>query len=100
MVEGTPLLREHTPKGYRKFESSRLRQIQETRIAHGVAGFFIEKAFEAELLGMSQSPFAVLLGVSVRTLQEWEQCRREPSGAAKTLLKIAVAAPELVRLSA
>ena len=28
MDEGTPLLREHTPKGYRKFESSRLRQIQ------------------------------------------------------------------------
>ena len=29
MVEGTPLLREHTPKGYRKFESSRLRQMSE-----------------------------------------------------------------------
>jgi len=39
--------------------------------------------------GLSQSKFAVLLGVSVRTLQDWEQERRAPSGAAKTLLLIA-----------
>lgn len=39
--------------------------------------------------GLSQSEFAELLGVSVRTLQDWEQGRREPSGAARTLLLIA-----------
>jgi len=39
--------------------------------------------------GLSQSRFAVLLGVSVRTLQDWEQGRRSPSGAARTLLLIA-----------
>lgn len=39
--------------------------------------------------GLSQAKFAVLLGVSVRTLQDWEQERRAPSGAAKTLLLIA-----------
>jgi len=39
--------------------------------------------------GLSQSKFAVLLGVSVRTLQDWEQGRRVPSGAARTLLLIA-----------
>ena len=39
--------------------------------------------------GLSQSEFAKLLGVSVRTLQEWEQGRRSPSGPAKTLLTIA-----------
>lgn len=39
--------------------------------------------------GLSQSRFAQLLGVSVRTLQEWEQGRRAPSGAARTLLLIA-----------
>jgi putative transcriptional regulator len=40
-------------------------------------------------VGLSQSEFARLLGVSVRTLQEWEQGRRAPSGAARTLLIIA-----------
>ncbi len=39
--------------------------------------------------GLSQSKFAALLGVSVRTLQDWEQGRRMPSGAARTLLLIA-----------
>jgi putative transcriptional regulator len=39
--------------------------------------------------GLSQTEFAKLLGVSVRTLQDWEQGRRQPSGAAKSLLKIA-----------
>ena len=39
--------------------------------------------------GLSQSKFATLLGVSVRTLQDWEQGRRAPSGAARTLLLIA-----------
>lgn len=39
--------------------------------------------------GLSQVHFARLLGVSVRTLQEWEQGRRAPSGAARTLLMIA-----------
>jgi len=34
---------------------------------------------------LSQSAFAALLGVSIRTLQDWEQGRREPSGAAKSL---------------
>ena len=42
-----------------------------------------------EKTGLSQSRFAVLLGVSVRTLQDWEQGRRAPSGAARTLLMIA-----------
>ena len=44
-------------------------------------------------LGLSQADFAAMLGVSVRTLQDWEQGRREPSGAAKALLKVTVAAP-------
>jgi putative transcriptional regulator len=43
--------------------------------------------------GLSQAEFAALLGVSVRTLQEWEQGRRNPSGAARTLLTIAARNP-------
>ncbi len=43
---------------------------------------------------LSQSKFSDLLGVSVRTLQDWEQGRAKPSGAAKTLLKIAELNPE------
>jgi putative transcriptional regulator len=46
-----------------------------------------------EKTGLSQSRFAELLGVSVRTLQEWEQGRRAPSGAARTLLLIAAKNP-------
>jgi putative transcriptional regulator len=42
-----------------------------------------------EKVGLSQSTFAILLGVSVRTLQDWEQGRRAPSGAARTLLLVA-----------
>ena len=38
--------------------------------------------------GLTQQKFASLLGVSLRTLQEWEQGRKNPSGAARTLLKI------------
>ena len=41
-----------------------------------------------EQTGLSQAVFARLLGVSVRTLQEWEQGRRAPSGAARTLLLV------------
>lgn len=44
--------------------------------------------------GLSQSAFAGLLGVSVRTLQEWEQGRREPRGPAKALLRVAYRHPE------
>jgi putative transcriptional regulator len=50
-----------------------------------------------ESTGLSQSRFARLLGVSVRTLQEWEQERRAPSGAARTLLMIAAKNPRALR---
>ncbi len=48
-------------------------------------------------VGLSPAQFSTLLGVSVRTLQDWEQGRRQPSGAARTLLKIAKTRPEVLR---
>lgn len=54
-------------------------------------------AMTREQTGLSQVQFAKLLGVSVRTLQDWEQGRRAPSGAARTLLTIAAKNPELLR---
>jgi putative transcriptional regulator len=49
---------------------------------------------EAQKTGLSQSQFATLMGVSVRTLQAWEQGRKQPSGAARTLLTIASTNPK------
>jgi putative transcriptional regulator len=49
-----------------------------------------------ERTGLSQERFATLLGVSFRTLQDWEQGRRAPSGAARTLLLIAERNPKAI----
>lgn len=45
---------------------------------------------------LSQSEFATMLGVSVKTLQNWEQGRRTPHGAARVLLQVAAKHPEAV----
>jgi putative transcriptional regulator len=47
--------------------------------------------------GLTQAQFAALLGVSKRTLEQWEQGRRAPSGAAKTLIRVAELHPEVLR---
>ncbi len=47
--------------------------------------------------GLSQAQFADALSISKRTLQEWEQGRRSPSGAAQTLIRIAKNHPEVVK---
>jgi putative transcriptional regulator len=44
--------------------------------------------------GLSQAKFAALLGISVNTLQNWEQGRRQPEGPARVLLRVAAAHPE------
>ena len=49
-----------------------------------------------EKLDKSQSEFALMIGVSVGTLQNWEQGRRKPAGPAKVLLKIAAKHPKIV----
>jgi putative transcriptional regulator len=49
-----------------------------------------------ERLGLSQSRFASIIGFSVRTLQNWEQGRREPEGPAKALLRVVDREPQAV----
>lgn len=49
-----------------------------------------------EKAGVSQRDFAAMLGVSLRTLQEWEQGRRTPTGPAMNLLRVYEAHPETV----
>ncbi len=46
--------------------------------------------------GLSQAQFARALHISPRTLQEWEQGRRKPSGAARALIEIAFKHPEVI----
>lgn len=76
------------------FESKRdlgaelLQSIREMKA--GKTSVVLSPATQArQMTGLSQSQFASLLGVSVRTLQGWEQGRKQPSGAARTLLTIA-----------
>ena len=47
-------------------------------------------------LGMSQTEFAMMIGVSVATLRNWEQGRRVPEGPARALLKVAATRPDAV----
>lgn len=57
----------------------------------------VSNAMQArQSMGVSQLEFAKKLGVSVRTYQEWEQGRRTPTGAAKTLLTLIIKKPELI----
>jgi putative transcriptional regulator len=49
-----------------------------------------------ENLGLSQNKFAKLLGISLSTLQNWEQGRRKPDGPAKVLLNVAANFPEAI----
>ena len=46
--------------------------------------------------GLTQTGFAELLGVSIKTLQNWEQGRTQPSGAANTLIKVAMHSPKVL----
>lgn len=46
--------------------------------------------------GLSQEKFAAMLGISVRTLQNWEQGRRKPHGPARVLLQVADEHPEAI----
>lgn len=83
-----------------KFQADLLASVKQMRRGHAarVSKVRLPAAAQARAsIGLSQQEFALLLGVSARTLQDWEQGRREPTGAARTLLKVAVKHPKLLR---
>lgn len=99
-------MRKMTEKQWKKWEESRdigkeilkgVRDIKAGRIGrrYTTESYPIVRAREKS--GLSQAEFARLLGVSVRTIQDWEQGRREPSAAAKTLIKVAELHPTVLR---
>ena len=88
------------PSEVRKFQADLLASVKQMRRGQAERATKVESPAAAEArasVGVSQQEFAQLLGVSARTLQDWEQGRREPTGAARTLLKVAVKHPKLLR---
>ncbi|MGU7773708.1 helix-turn-helix domain-containing protein [Burkholderia sp. MR1-5-21] len=74
-----------------------VRQMKGREVARATRVEPTEASVARAKVGMSQSAFASLLGVSVRTYQDWEQGRRNPTGAAQTLLRVAVQHPEALK---
>lgn len=88
------------PSDVAKFQEDLLASVQQMRRGQAARTTQVSVATAAEArarVGLSQQEFAALLGVSARTLQDWEQGRREPTGAAKTLLRVAVSHPDVLR---
>jgi putative transcriptional regulator len=85
----------HALESKRDLGAEILQSIKDMKAGKGKA--ILSPAVEArQATGLSQAQFAALLGVSLRTLQGWEQGRKQPSGAARTLLAIARANPRAV----
>jgi putative transcriptional regulator len=88
------------PSENAKFEADLLESVRQMRRGQAARVTQVKLTAAAEArqkVGMSQLEFALLLGVSARTLQDWEQGRREPTGAAKTLLRVAEKHPTILR---
>ena len=88
------------PSDVEKFQKDLLASVKQMKRGQAVRTTKVKLTAAAEArvtVGMSQQEFAELLGVSPRTLQHWEQGRREPTGAARTLLQVAVKHPKVLR---
>ncbi|MEX2282529.1 MAG: helix-turn-helix domain-containing protein [Gemmatimonadota bacterium] len=81
-------------KQMKEIEAGRLKPARVTRAEDLLGGKNPDVAALREKFKLSQSKFAALLGISVGTLQNWEQKRREPDGPAKVLLRVAALHPE------
>lgn len=87
-------------KEMEQFQADLLQSVREMKAgkAARVTQVAVSPVVEARAkVGLTQAAFAALLGVSVRTLQDWEQGRRQPTGAARTLLCVAIQHPEVLR---
>jgi putative transcriptional regulator len=88
------------PSQRAKFQADLVESVKQMRGGQTARVTTVKLPMAAEArasVGLSQQAFAILLDVSTRTLQDWEQGRREPTGAAKILLRIAVTHPEILR---
>jgi putative transcriptional regulator len=77
-----------------------LQAIREVKAGKGKAVAVSMAAMARQESGMSQAKFADMLGVSARTLQQWEQGRRQPTGAARVLIEVARRHPKVVQAAA
>lgn len=83
-----------------KFQQDLLASVQQMKRGQAARRTTVQLTQAAEArqrTGLSQQAFANLLGVSARTLQDWEQGRREPTGAARTLLRVAEKHPGILK---
>lgn len=88
------------PSDMKKFQQDLLESVRQMKRGDAARVTKVQLSAAAEAraqVGLSQQDFANLLGVSARTLQDWEQGRREPNGAAKMLLRVAMTHPEVLR---
>ena len=81
-------------KQMKAIQAGRLKGSRVTRVADLVRAGTPDVGLLRARFKLSQAKFAALLGISVSTLQNWEQNRRRPEGPAKVLLRIAAAHPE------
>lgn len=82
------------------FQAELLEAVRDMKVGRAARTTQVEVPNAADArarVGLSQSQFATLLGVSVRMLQNWEQGRSQPSGAAQTLIRVAMTAPQVLR---
>ncbi|MCY0853020.1 MULTISPECIES: helix-turn-helix domain-containing protein [Cupriavidus] len=80
------------------FAPAQLSLLNEAESLIGADGKPSLKAIRTQVFKKTQEQLAELLGVSVSTYVSWEKKRREPSGAAKTLIQMAFAKPKMVEL--